>query len=45
VSEPLQTAVKACFPLDHGEPDPRQLSDHCPLILEMDLEAAGGYAL
>lgn len=38
VSKSLRSAVKGCFPLDRGDPDPWQLSDHCPLILDMDIE-------
>jgi hypothetical protein len=35
VSKSLVTKVEACFPMDSGDPDPWQFSDHCPVILEL----------
>jgi len=37
VSESLASRVVSCFGLDGGEPDPWQFSDHCPLVLELNL--------
>jgi len=35
VSQSLVPRVRACFALDAGRPDPWQLSDHCPVVLEL----------
>ena len=37
VRESLASCVRSCVVLDEGQPDPWQLSDHCPIILELDL--------
>ncbi len=37
VSDSLVRRVKACRVIDHGEPDPWQLSDHCPIELELEI--------
>ncbi len=37
VSESLSKVVTSCSALDSGDPDPWQFSDHCPVILELDL--------
>jgi endonuclease/exonuclease/phosphatase family metal-dependent hydrolase len=38
VSHSLETSVAACRAVDSGSPDPWSLSDHCPLLLDLDLE-------
>ena len=40
VSQSLAETVQGCFPLDHGDPDPWQFSDHCPIVLELKFGAA-----
>jgi exonuclease III len=37
VSESLQKKVKSCVALNSGDPNPWRFSDHCPLILELDV--------
>jgi endonuclease/exonuclease/phosphatase family metal-dependent hydrolase len=39
VSRKLAAAVTSCRAVDHGDPDPWALSDHCPLVLELDVGA------
>jgi endonuclease/exonuclease/phosphatase family metal-dependent hydrolase len=36
VSKALARRVRACSTLDGAEPDPWALSDHCPLVLELE---------
>jgi endonuclease/exonuclease/phosphatase family metal-dependent hydrolase len=39
VSRSLAPSVSGCRAVDRGDPDPWSLSDHCPLLLELDLDS------
>lgn len=41
LSQGLKPKVQSCYAIQEGEPDPWSFSDHCPVILELSLSAAG----